>query len=282
MDWDPERMSAEEIGLVADRIWREILERLPEKELTRVRGLLDVLSRRAEPELCPNQGMRGRWFMPGLKPATAWFDRAAFEPLASALEALWPELRSEIVAEEAAGRFRPYGYTAEDPADDVRAEWAPSGWDELRLWEDFKPMASVLRLPVAARALRAIVETTMLVNSVGFLAMEPGTRLPRHHDRTNWYVSLHMGIIVPPRCVLRVDDEERAGEEGKCLFFDNSFAHEAWNDGDARRIVLAAHVAHPLTTKVERAALRILQNRYWSLAALGHEATLAWARRAGK
>jgi len=275
MAWEEERMSVDEIELVADRIWGELVERLPATELTRVRGLLDVWAGRAELRTHPNQGTQGRWYMPDL-PSTAWMDRAAFEPLASELEALYPELRREILEEESAGGFRPYGYTEDEP--DVRQDWAPSGWDELRVWEDFKPMASVLRMPVAARALQAILKTTSLVNHVAFMAMKPGTVLPSHHDRTNWYVSIHLGIVVPPGCVLRVAGEERGWEEGKCIFFDNSFAHEAWNKGDARRIVFGVYLAHPLTTAVEREALRLLQKRHRSLAAVGYEATIAWAR----
>ena len=273
--WEEERMSRDERELVADRIWGEITERLPAAELTRVRGLLDVWTGRAEPKPHHGQDMQGKWFMPDL-PSTAWMDRAAFEPLATTLESLCPELRREILEEERAGGFRPYGYTAEAP--DLRQEWVPAGWDELRLWEDFLPTLNVLRLPVASRALHAITASTTLVNHVAFLAMKPGTHLPVHHDRTNWYVSIHLGIIVPPGCVLRVAGEDRSWEEDKCLFFDNSFAHEAWNKGESRRIILSVYLSHPLTTATEREALKLLQSRYRSLAMLNYDATIAWAR----
>lgn len=272
---DEERLSRDEVALVADRLWGELVERLPASGLTRIRGLLDVLARRLEPQLHPKQGMRERWYMPDL-PSSAWLDRAAFEPLASSLEQLYPELRRELVEAESQGAFRPYGYAADAP--EVRPDWSPAGWDEIRLWEDLQPTTSVLRMPVAARALRAIVETTSLVNHVAFLSMKPGTELPVHCDRTNWYVSIHMGIEVPPGCALRVADEERRWEDGECCFFDNSFAHEAWNRGDSRRVIFAVYLAHPLTTEFERQALRHLHIRYQSFVRLGEEATLAWAR----
>jgi aspartyl/asparaginyl beta-hydroxylase (cupin superfamily) len=261
--------------LVADRLWGELAARLPASGLTRIRGLLDVLARRVEPRLHPRQGAQGRWYMPDL-PSRAWLDRAAFEPLASRLEQLYPELRRELLVAESQGAFRPYGHTADAP--EVRHGWVPAGWDELRLWQDLQPTTSLLRMPVAARALQAIVETTPLVNHVAFLSMKPGTQLPVHCDRTNWYVSIHMGIDVFPGCALRVADEERRWEDGKCCFFDNSFAHEAWNRGEVRRVIFAVYLAHPHTTDVERQALRHLHIRYQSLAALGNEATVAWAR----
>jgi hypothetical protein len=268
---DEEKLSKDEIVLVAERMWRELASRLPAAELGRIRGLLDILSLRAEPRLHPKQGTLGRWFMPDL-PSSGWMERAAFEPLASRLEPLFADLRREAEA----CRFHPYGYTSDEP--DVRPDGVAPGWEELRLWEDFKPTVEVLRLPVAARALRMILDTSSLVNYVAYLAMEPGTELPVHHDRANWYVSVHLGLVVPPGCALRVAGEERRWEEGKCLFFDNSFAHDAWNKGDARRIVFAVHLAHPRTTAVEREALRLLQLRHQSLSRLGEAATIAWAR----
>lgn len=280
--WE-DKLSRADLELLADRIWGEIVtrSRAPEKELTRVRGVLDILARREEPRLLPKQGAQGRWFMPDL-PATPWMDRAAFEPLATKIEQLYPDLRAEILAAEEK-TFRPYGHPTQasfdDDQDDVRPDWSPSGWDEVRLWEDFRPTLNVLQMPASARALRAIVETNgPLVNHVAFLAMKPGTQIPVHHDRTNWYVSIHLGVVVPPAgCVLRVADEERSWEEGKCLFFDNSFAHEAWNKADARRIIFAVYLAHPQLTPAERSALRVLQTRYHSLASLSYEATIAWA-----
>ncbi len=37
---------------------------------------------------------------------------------------------------------------------------------------------------------------------------------------------------MPPRCALRVANEVRAWKEGKCLVFDDTSEHEAWNLSD--------------------------------------------------
>jgi len=44
---------------------------------------------------------------------------------------------------------------------------------------------------------------------------------------------------------MRVGDETRTVQEGKCVVFDDSWEHEAWNDGDGTRVVLILDVWHP-------------------------------------
>lgn len=45
---------------------------------------------------------------------------------------------------------------------------------------------------------------------------------------------------------MRVADEKRVVEEGKCIIFDDSFEHEVWNHDTVRaRIVLIFDVWHP-------------------------------------
>ena len=50
---------------------------------------------------------------------------------------------------------------------------------------------------------------------------------------------------------MRVDNETRNLEEGKCIIFDDSFDHEAWHDGKATRINLIIDIWHPCLTDPE-------------------------------
>ena len=59
---------------------------------------------------------------------------------------------------------------------------------------------------------------------------------------------------------MRVGDEEVRLQEGKCIVFDDSFNHEAWNDDDKSRIVLIFDVWHPDLKVEERKFLGFLQN----------------------
>jgi beta-hydroxylase len=47
-----------------------------------------------------------------------------------------------------------------------------------------------------------------------------------------------MGIDVPPKTGLRVGDEIRRWEDGRCLIFDDTSEHEAWNLDNRPRTVL--------------------------------------------
>jgi aspartyl/asparaginyl beta-hydroxylase (cupin superfamily) len=58
------------------------------------------------------------------------------------------------------------------------------------------------------------------------------------------------------RCGIRVGGEERTWQVGKCLVFEDSFEHEAWNDGNETRAVLVVDLWHPDLTSIEIQALR--------------------------
>jgi hypothetical protein len=57
---------------------------------------------------------------------------------------------------------------------------------------------------------------------------------------------LHLGLDVPAECAMRVGTETKSWQEGKCLVFDDSFEHEAWNRGDRTRTVLLCDFLNPL------------------------------------
>jgi aspartate beta-hydroxylase len=88
-----------------------------------------------------------------------------------------------------------------------------------------------------------------------FSALTPGTRLRPHCGSTNSRLTCHLGLVTNPGCGLRVGDEVRRWEDGKCLVFDDSYEHEAWNDGDCTRIVLLLNFWHPDMPAAQRAAL---------------------------
>jgi aspartyl/asparaginyl beta-hydroxylase (cupin superfamily) len=48
-----------------------------------------------------------------------------------------------------------------------------------------------------------------------------------------------------------VANEERTWTEGRCLLFDHSFRHEAWNRSDRRRVTLIADVWNPELSSLE-------------------------------
>ena len=70
--------------------------------------------------------------------------------------------------------------------------------------------------------------------------------------------TVHLPLIVPDGCGLRVGAETRVPEVGKAWAFDDTIEHEAWNDSDALRAMLILDVWNPLLSEAERAAVRIV------------------------
>ncbi|CCI44131.1 unnamed protein product [Albugo candida] len=111
-------------------------------------------------------------------------------------------------------------------------------------------------------------QTVSIINSIEgqydhafFSALAPHTHVKKHNGPTNKKLRCHLPLVVPEHnCRLRVGDEMVTVEEGKCLVFDDSFEHEAWNDdSDHSRIVLIVDVWHPDLTPEERGFFKFVQ-----------------------
>jgi beta-hydroxylase len=94
-------------------------------------------------------------------------------------------------------------------------------------------------------------ETTRTIESIpgmvtaGFSQMAPGTHIAPHVGYTSAVLRCHLGIIVPEDCALRVGSETRTWQAGKCLIFDDTVEHEAWNRSDKHRTVLLLDIKRP-------------------------------------
>lgn len=85
--------------------------------------------------------------------------------------------------------------------------------------------------------------------------LKPGTHIQPHHGMLNTRLICHIPLVVNPDCALRVGPETRSWEVGKALVFDDSFEHEAWNRGQATRVILLFEIWRPEIRDDERAAL---------------------------
>jgi aspartyl/asparaginyl beta-hydroxylase (cupin superfamily) len=91
-----------------------------------------------------------------------------------------------------------------------------------------------------------------------FSTLQPGAVIPQHCDLWNFTINLHLAVDIPTGCGIRVAGEERVWQEGKCLLFDYSFLHEAWNRSERCRTCLLMDLWHPEVTIAERQALLVL------------------------
>jgi aspartyl/asparaginyl beta-hydroxylase (cupin superfamily) len=91
-----------------------------------------------------------------------------------------------------------------------------------------------------------------------FSVLRAGTHIPPHNGMINTRLICHLPIIAPQGCRLRVGNEIRAVESGRTMIFDDTIEHEAWNDGDATRVVLLFEIWRPELDEAEKAALTAL------------------------
>ena len=108
-----------------------------------------------------------------------------------------------------------------------------------------------------------VIESIPAISNAGlilFSVLPAGTRLAPHCGPINTKLRCHLGITVPEQCQIRVGTETRPWMEGKCLVFDDSFEHEAWNLSQKTRGVLIIDFWHPDLTADETRALEQIMN----------------------
>jgi beta-hydroxylase len=76
----------------------------------------------------------------------------------------------------------------------------------------------------------------------------PGKHIPAHKGIFRGIVRTHLGLIIPENngeCRMRVANETIVWQNGKAVFFDDTYTHEVWNNTDGLRIVLLIDTVRP-------------------------------------
>ena len=183
--------------------------------------------------------------------AIVFFDSCNFAFI-PALEAQWRSVRDELLALPHS-KFEPWKETYLYEA----------GWDVFGLYAFGKRVEENCRL---APRTAAIVEAVPGLITAGFSSLQPGTHIQPHvgyqydysedgelttrRELNTRVLRMHLGLIVPETftpigCAMRVGEELRNWEEGKCLVFDDTIQHEAWNRATTTRVVLLLDFLRP-------------------------------------
>ncbi|MGN6728839.1 MAG: aspartyl/asparaginyl beta-hydroxylase domain-containing protein [Rhodanobacteraceae bacterium] len=88
-----------------------------------------------------------------------------------------------------------------------------------------------------------------------FSVLTPGSHILPHHGVTNTRLVTHLPLIVPEDCAIRVGGQDHVWQEGRCVTFDDTFEHEAWNRSDKLRAVMLLDSWHPDLSEAERKAI---------------------------
>jgi aspartyl/asparaginyl beta-hydroxylase (cupin superfamily) len=188
--------------------------------------------------------------MPGLtsKPWHDPYEHLPLLPLVHALEALHAEIKEEALRALASGTgLRRYEhYRIRDDR-----------WNAIYLFRDGAPVQESRQLvPATYRFMEErLGEWLCPLLEMHFSVLSPQTRIPPHCDLWNFTINLHLAVSIPEHCAIRVGNETREWTEGRCLLFDYSYRHQAWNDSDRPRICLLMDLWNPEVMLPERQAL---------------------------
>ncbi|HVR10760.1 MAG TPA: aspartyl/asparaginyl beta-hydroxylase domain-containing protein [Thermoanaerobaculia bacterium] len=203
-------------------------------------------------------------FYPGLATLEI-HDRRRF-PWVAALEAAFPVIRRELLG-LLSGEA---GFATVHRTHTSSGEWAAA-----YLWAFGEKVDATCRAcPETVRALGAIPGVAQFGTTL-YSALAPRTQIAPHHGYSNAKLRCQLPLLVPGGCKLKVGDQEVEQQEGRCIVFDDSFLHSAWNDSAEPRFVLVFDFFHPDLTVPEivylssLAQLRRLGKGYLGDAAAG-------------
>jgi len=194
-------------------------------------------------------------------PADEFFERRHF-PWMAEIEARTDAIRAEfeaLVSESLEG-FVPYvAMESGIPQNKWSGLDHSLDWASFFLWRFGERIdEACARCPETAKALEALPLADMpkRAPTAFFSVLKPGVRLPAHTGVSNARAIVHLPLIIPPGCALRVGGETREWRIGEAFAFDDTIEHEAWNESDQLRAVLIFDVWNPHISEEERALLR--------------------------
>jgi len=246
-----------------DGMLEPLRERYGRSELRRVEQCLAIYLRE-QPANLPDPRQQPKFlYFPGI-PSRAYYPRERF-PEFEALEAGTAAIRAELRAVLEQPRDLEAFLRVDTPEQletMLRGSGAqPAAWDAYFFYRHGQrydahcaacPQTTALieRMPLSR--IREHGPETL------FSVLRPGTHILPHRGVTNTRLVAHLPLVVPRDCALNVGGEIHAWQEGRCVVFDDTFEHEAWNRSDQTRVVLIMDCWNPDLSEPERAAIAAL------------------------
>jgi aspartate beta-hydroxylase len=198
-------------------------------------------------------------YFPDLPPAR-YFPRDLF-PWFAALESRTDTIREEALRVLAGGGLPSF---LQDSGQGATDNYLRGTWDAFFFYRDGERVAeSAARAPVTAALLEdlPLVRIRNCAPEICFSVLTPGSEILPHTGVTNVRCVTHLPLLVPADCAITVAGETHVWEEGRCVAFDDTYEHRAWNRNPHHvRVVLIVDAWNPYLTEVERAAIADLLN----------------------
>lgn len=245
-----------------DAVIEPLRQRYGRAELARVDACLAIYLHE-QPAPLPDPRQRPKFlYFPGV-PSQPFYPRERFAEHA-ALEAHVDVIREELRSVLADTGDQLVPFLGAPSAEAVAARLLDSSGTHEAAWDAFFFYRHGVRYD---RNCARCPRTTGLLNTMPlvrvrehapetlFSVLRPGTHILPHHGVTNTRLVTHLPLIVPPDCALRVGGQTHVWEEGRCVTFDDTFEHEAWNHSGQTRVVLIMDSWNPDLTEAERLAV---------------------------
>lgn len=84
----------------------------------------------------------------------------------------------------------------------------------------------------------SLLQEVPRLTNAAFSVLRYDTDIHPHTGFTDKVLRCHLGLLTPSRCLLAVDNQPRRWEQGKCLIFDDTLEHYAYNHSEEDRVVL--------------------------------------------
>ncbi|MBB6189599.1 aspartyl/asparaginyl beta-hydroxylase domain-containing protein [Rhodanobacter sp. MP7CTX1] len=245
-------------------LFNDILEPLRQRygasELVRVEQCLAIYLGEQKATLPDSRQQPKFLYFPGV-PSQPYYPRERF-PWQAELEAHTAAIREELLSVLLQPQdFEPFLQTdsPQDTADLLRSSSAQqAAWDAYFFYRHGERYdAHAARCPQTAALLDALPLARVREHSPETLysVLRPGTHILPHRGVTNTRLVTHLPLIVPSDCALRVGGEVHEWKEGRCVTFDDTYTHEAWNNSAETRVVLILDTWNPDLSEAERAAV---------------------------
>lgn len=207
----------------------------------------------------PRQRPRFLYF-PDL-PSTAYHD-PMLQPWAPRLLAAFPDIRAEAIAATRLEHELPdfIAPPKNGPADTyVDGDGPAPAWKAFFFYRHGERFdANHERAPRTSEVLESIDLCRIRDEApeILFSVLRPGSHIKPHHGVSNVRLVMHLPLVVPPGCALRVVDHgDHEWQEGRLMMFDDTYLHEAWNRSDRTRLILLMDCWNPHLAPEERSAV---------------------------
>jgi aspartyl/asparaginyl beta-hydroxylase (cupin superfamily) len=191
-------------------------------------------------------------------PETPVFERALFpwfEALEDAFEGICAEAAAVLQAQNGLSPFLDLAET--DRTGDYLGGAQPA-WDAYFFYRHGARFDDHHQAcPQTAAALEAMprVHIDGHAPEICFSVLGASSHILPHYGTSNIRSVVHLPLLVPEGCALKVLESEIPGKAGTCFAFDDTFLHEAWNRSAATRVILLMDTWNPHLTEIEKIAL---------------------------